>query len=167
MLSDGKFRLTRIETIADGIVNESRVGYSDIQPDDSYLLKNGDILYSNINSISHMGKVAKYQGKSVLYHGINLLRLSPNNKILSDFLLQMLNTESKRNWAKSHANQAVSQASINQSLLASQDIFICDLKEQKAIGDFLTNLDHLITLHQRKLEKLRNLKKACLEKMFV
>ena len=166
MLSDGKFRLTRIETIADGIVNESRVGYSDIQPDDSYLLKNGDILYSNINSISHMGKVAKYQGKSVLYHGINLLRLSPNNKILSDFLLQMLNTESKRNWAKSHANQAVSQASINQSLLASQDIFICDLKEQKAIGDFLTNLDHLITLHQRKYEKLQKVKKSMLEKMF-
>ena len=39
--------------------------------------------------------------------------------------------------------------------------------EQKSIGDFLTHLDILITLHQRKLEKLQNIKKSCLEKMFV
>ena len=39
--------------------------------------------------------------------------------------------------------------------------------EQKSIGDFLTNLDHLITLHQRELEKLQNIKKSMLEKMFV
>ena len=39
--------------------------------------------------------------------------------------------------------------------------------EQKCIGDYFANLDNLITLHQRELEKLKNLKKACLEKMFV
>ena len=39
--------------------------------------------------------------------------------------------------------------------------------EQKSIGDFLTHLDILITLHQHKLEKLQNIKKSCLEKMFV
>jgi type I restriction enzyme S subunit len=40
-------------------------------------------------------------------------------------------------------------------------------EEQKAIGNFFHSLDNLITLHQRELEKLQNLKKACLEKMFV
>ena len=39
--------------------------------------------------------------------------------------------------------------------------------EQKKIGTFFNHLDHLITLHQRKLEKLQNIKKSCLEKMFV
>ena len=39
--------------------------------------------------------------------------------------------------------------------------------EQQAIGSYFRNLDHLITLQNRKIEKLRNLKKACLEKMFV
>ena len=39
--------------------------------------------------------------------------------------------------------------------------------EQRWIGEYFTNLDNLITLHQRKLEKLKILKKACLEKMFV
>ena len=39
--------------------------------------------------------------------------------------------------------------------------------EQKQIGAFFRQLNNLITLHQRELEKLKNLKKACLEKMFV
>ena len=166
LLSDGKYHLTRIETIADGIVDENRVGYSNEKPDDMYLLKHGDILYSNINSISHMGKVAKYQGNSPLYHGINLLRLQPENNINSDFLLYLLNTEKCRNWAKTRANQAVSQASINQSLLTTQEIAISSFEEQKKIGDYFHNLDHLITLHQRKLEKLKIIKKSMLENLF-
>ena len=40
-------------------------------------------------------------------------------------------------------------------------------EEQKKIGDFFARLDNLITLHQRKLEKLQNIKKSMLEKMFV
>ena len=38
--------------------------------------------------------------------------------------------------------------------------------EQRKIGDYFRNIDHLITLHQRKLEKLQNMKKSCLQKMF-
>ena len=41
------------------------------------------------------------------------------------------------------------------------------IEEQKAITNYLTNLDNLITLHQHKLEKLKNIKKSLLEKMFV
>lgn len=44
---------------------------------------------------------------------------------------------------------------------------IPDIDEQRKIGELLTCLDHLITLHQRKLEKLKNIKKSLLEKMFV
>ena len=43
----------------------------------------------------------------------------------------------------------------------------CSIVEQKAIGSFLGNLDSLITLHQRKLELLRNTKKSLLDRMFV
>ena len=39
--------------------------------------------------------------------------------------------------------------------------------EQKKIATFLSNLDNLITLHQRKLEKLNELKKSMLDKMFI
>ncbi len=50
-----------------------------------------------------------------------------------------------------------------------EKIMIClpILAEQRKIGVFFRELDNLITFHQRKLEKLKNIKKACLEKMFV
>ncbi len=51
--------------------------------------------------------------------------------------------------------------------LEEQSVFVPVVSEQKLIGEFFANLDNLITLHQRKYEKLQNLKKACLQKMFV
>ena len=48
----------------------------------------------------------------------------------------------------------------------SQNFWVPDIKEQKRIGSFLANLDHLITLHQRKLEKLKMVKKSMLENCF-
>ena len=51
---------------------------------------------------------------------------------------------------------------MNAEILAPQDI-----EEQNKIGEYFSNLDKLITLHQRKCERLKNIKKACLEKMFV
>ncbi|OQB15308.1 MAG: EcoKI restriction-modification system protein HsdS [Firmicutes bacterium ADurb.Bin193] len=56
---------------------------------------------------------------------------------------------------------------INKTEFSELKTFVPSLKEQTKIGTFFRNLDNLIALHQRKLEKLQNFKKACLEKMFV
>ena len=48
-----------------------------------------------------------------------------------------------------------------------QEILVPSLPEQRRIGAFFDRLDSLITLHQRKLELLRNIKKSMLDKMFV
>ena len=64
--------------------------------------------------------------------------------------------------------QGIKVTSISKS--AMQDTVIkypSDIREQALIGQYFMNLDHLITLHQRKLEKLQNLKKALLKKMFI
>lgn len=53
-----------------------------------------------------------------------------------------------------------------EELLAKVILVPCD-DEQRPIGELFAALDYLITLHQRKLEKLQNVKKACLEKMFI
>ena len=45
--------------------------------------------------------------------------------------------------------------------------FVPSALEQKNIGELFNNLDHLITLHQRECEKLKNFKKSLLEKMFI
>lgn len=57
--------------------------------------------------------------------------------------------------------------SVRMDMIADMEIPVPNIKEQKKIGIFLSNLDDLITLHQRKYEKLKNIKKSMLEKMFV
>ena len=60
-----------------------------------------------------------------------------------------------------------SRAKLNAETLMSIEFKLPCLQEQYRIGEYLTQLDHLITLHQRELEKLQNIKKSMLEKMFV
>ena len=58
--------------------------------------------------------------------------------------------------------------SVRLEMISEMDIkYPCSSREQNLIQSFLFNIDNLITLHQRKLEKLQNIKKAFLEKMFV
>ena len=57
--------------------------------------------------------------------------------------------------------------SYNASDVENIEILMPHLKEQDKIGELFTNLDNLITLHQRKLEKLKTIKKSMLDKMFV
>ncbi len=57
--------------------------------------------------------------------------------------------------------------SLNSDNIKNAKIKIPSEIEQTKIGDFFYNLDNLITLHQRKCEKLKNIKKALLDKMFV
>jgi type I restriction enzyme S subunit len=63
--------------------------------------------------------------------------------------------------------QGTSIKGITKDELLAKEVLVPERKEQEAIGSFFRQLDNLITLHQRELEKLQNLKKACLEKMFV
>ena len=57
--------------------------------------------------------------------------------------------------------------SLNSDNIKNAEVKIPTTAEQIKIGGLFQYLDNLITLHQRELEKLKNLKKACLEKMFV
>lgn len=62
--------------------------------------------------------------------------------------------------------QPGSQVNLNSNLVKNQGIILPSMEEQNKIGSFFKQLDHLITLHQRKLEKLQELKKGYLQKMF-
>ena len=57
--------------------------------------------------------------------------------------------------------------SYNAGDVESMEIYLPSLLEQEQIGAYFNHLDNLITLHQRELEKLQNIKKSMLEKMFV
>ena len=57
--------------------------------------------------------------------------------------------------------------SLNSDNIKNAEVKVPTTAEQVQIGDFFRHLDNLITLHQRELEKLQNIKKSMLEKMFV
>ncbi len=57
--------------------------------------------------------------------------------------------------------------SVRLEMISDMEIPTPSIEEQKQIGQYFTNLDNLITLHQRKLETLKKLKKSMLQKMFI
>ena len=93
-------------------------------------------------------------------------RIEPNkNKYDPLFLYEMLNAPGIRSKIVRQC-QGNTQIYVNWPVIANQKYKIPELKEQKIIGFFLKDLDHLITLHQRKLDQLKKLKKYFLQNMF-
>lgn len=68
-------------------------------------------------------------------------------------------------WAVKNTNSG-GLLSVNMPLLLKQPFFVPSLPEQRAIASFFTAIDAQITLHRERLEKLKQIKAACLEKMF-
>ena len=64
-------------------------------------------------------------------------------------------------------NTGMAMPKLNQEVCRNIPVLCPEYAEQKKIGEYFRSLDTLITLHQRQLEKLQNIKKSMLEKMFV
>lgn len=109
--------------------------------------------------------------------GVGKLAFMPYSYATSqDFLsLSKLNAEPfftvyacyKKLQSELNAVQGTSIKGITKDELLAKSIMVPQYAEQRQIGAFFKQLDHLITLHQRELEKLQNIKKSMLEKMFV
>jgi len=82
------------------------------------------------------------------------------------YLAYMLRSSSMRKKITFLA-QGISRYNISKNKMMDIEMPIPSIDEQKQIGEYFANLDRLITLHQRELEKLQNIKKSMLEKMFV
>lgn len=82
------------------------------------------------------------------------------------FLYEMLNAPNIREKIIKQA-QGNTQIYVNWTAISLLEYMIPSKEEQVKIGEYLHSISNLITLHQRKLEKLKNLKKACLKKMFI
>ena len=89
----------------------------------------------------------------------------PTEKIDSYYLAYMLRSESAREKIILLA-QGISRYNISKNKVMEIAVSLPSLDEQKLIGQYFRQLDNLITLHQRKFEKLTNVKKSMLEKMF-
>lgn len=122
----------------------------------------GDLILSNSMSF---GKPYIMGIPGCIHDGWLLIR---NNQKVFDlkFLCHMLGTDYMLLQYKAMAAGSTVN-NLNKDLVSNAVVKVPSKQEQVRIGAYLEKFDTLITLHQRKLEKLQNLKKAALEKMFI
>mgnify|MGYP002672980097 CR=1 FL=1 len=138
-----------------------------------YLVLNGEFAYNKSTSdgfpFGAVKRLDLYE-KGVLSTLYIVFSIKNQSEIDSDYLTVFFDTD---RWHKGVSERAAEGAR-NHGLLniSADDFFDIDIflprhkEEQVAIGSYLRHLDHFITLHQRKFEKLTNVKKSMLEKMF-
>lgn len=159
--------MSRIETISTGRIDYTKVGHcSTPQKIEHYIMRYGDILFSHINSLKHIGKTAYYSAEEPLYHGMNLLLFRCKNNVDSKFFFFLINNTHFIRKCQILAKQAVNQASISTSDLKKIKVYIPDINEQSKIQKFLSLIEKRIELQNKIIEDLRKLKSALYQEMF-
>lgn len=124
----------------------------------------GDILMTRIGDVGTTN-VVQTTGKVAFY--VSLALLKPK-EINSYFLSNAMKTSVFQKGLRERTLVTAIPQKINKDEIGRVNVFITNnAEEQKKIEDYFTALDHLITLHQRKCEKLKALKKFMLQNMFI
>lgn len=118
----------------------------------------GDILISASGSI---GRLVIYQGKEEYFQDSNIVWLKHEGRLNNTFLKQFYLI------VKWNGLEGSTIKRLYNSNILSTKILVPSLEEQKKIGDYFENLDHLIQQSQTQLDKFKNIKQALLQKMFV
>jgi type I restriction enzyme S subunit len=162
-----RYKITRIESISSGTINIERLGSSE-NINESYKLKNGDILFSHINSLPYIANTAIYTNDlGEMYHGMNLLNIRVKYDIIEPFfLLHLLKNENSRQWFRIMAKPAVNQVSISTIEVGAFEFLMPKIEEQTKIAKYFTTLDNLISITTQELNEYKRLKKCMLQKMF-
>lgn len=122
----------------------------------------GDIIYGKINPQLGKYTYAQFEGLA----SADAYVLNGKNGLTQEFLFGILQTKAFFDYSVSVSMRS-GMPKINRDELNAFEFLAPNESEQRAIGDILLKLDDLITLHQRKLELLRNIKKSLLDRMFV
>ncbi|AGR65120.1 hypothetical protein N134_04705 [Limosilactobacillus reuteri TD1] len=116
--------------------------------------KDGDLLISASGSI---GKIVEYKGQRAYYQDSNIVWLDHDNRILNLFLKAFFQI------VKWNGTEGSTIKRLYNKNILNTEIILPKIKEQTAVGKLIEKFDYLITLQQRKLEQLKQLKKAMLQ----
>ncbi|WP_456095886.1 restriction endonuclease subunit S [Peptostreptococcus sp.] len=124
----------------------------------------GDVITVHTGDVGTSAVISENEDKSI---GFATIVTRPNKTIIDpSYLCTFLNTERHKKWAVA-ISTGDGRTNYNLGDYFKLVVPVPSIKEQKQIAMFIENLNNLITLHQRKLEKLKNIKKSCLVKMFI
>ncbi len=132
-------------------------------------LQNGDVIVADTAEDSTVGKCSEIAGLNdeVVLSGLHTIPYRPIEKFASGYLGYYLNSSAYHKQLIP-LMQGIKVTSISKSAMQNTEIvYPKSVEEQGKIGNYFQSLDHLITLHQRKCEKLKELKKYMLQNMFV
>lgn len=164
-LSSGEsfYPVTRIETISSGEINLDKIGYVAFSKK-QYLLKTGDILVSNINSIKYLGNCAIVRDGYKLYHGMNLLRIVPSDYIDNGYAYYLFKSNVLKFPMEKYCKPAINQASVSATTIKNFFIPFPALAEQQQIANFLdtkcSEIDAIAEDIQKEITLLEDYKKS-------
>lgn len=131
-------------------------------------LQNGDVIIADTAEDTTVGKCSEIAGlrDEVVLSGLHTIPYRPVEKFATGYLGYYLNSGAYHDQLIP-LMQGIKVTSISKSAMQDTDIvYPKSTEEQAMIGSYFQSLDHLITLHQRKCEQTKNLKKYMLQKMF-
>ena len=165
---DGKHKYLRITDIDDvsRVFQDDNLTSpdADIDAADDYRLEEGDLLFARTGASVGKSYIYKESDGLVYYAGF-LIRAKIRPEYDAEFVFQNTLTSTYEKYIKT-TSQRSGQPGVNAKEYAEYSMSLPEYAEQVKIGMFLRKIDDAITLHQRKLDDLRLLKKSMLQKMF-
>ena len=166
---DGKNKYLRITDIDDAthefLKSDLTTPLADLAMSADYLLEEGDLLFARTGA--SVGKTYLYrQYDGTVYFAGFLIRARIEESADPEFVYQATLTDAYKKFV-AITSQRSGQPGVNAQEYADYQLMLPSRTEQQQIGMTLRSLDNLITLHQRKLDLLKNMKKSLLDKMFV
>ena len=166
---DGKnkyIRITDIDDLSHEFLQSNLTSPdTDISQADNYRLNEGNILFARTGASVGKTYIYKHSDGRVYYAGF-LIRAKLFKEYAPEFIFQNTLTSKYKRFIQI-TSQRSGQPGVNAQEYADYGLMVPSLKEQKGIGKLLANLDHLITLHQRKLNQLLTMKKFMLQNLFI
>jgi len=131
-------------------------------------LKNGDVIIVDTAEDETVGKCTEIQGlqDEIVISGLHTIPCRPKKKFAPKFLGYYLDSSSYHKQLIP-LMQGIKVTSISKSAMQETDMIVPgSFEEQRQIADWFSNIDHLITLHQRKCDELKEIKRFMLQNMF-
>lgn len=132
------------------------------------ILREGDVIFADTAEDEAAGKCVELRKlpKEPTISGLHTIPARPRSPFGTGYLGHYLNSDAYHRQLLP-LMQGIKVISVSKAALQDTQVRFPGLSEQTAIGAALSEIDNLITLHQRKLELLRNIKKSLLDRMFV
>ena len=155
--------VTRIETISKGVIDWDRVGLVPLEEvNPSYLIQKGDILLSHINSVKHIGKVAKKQDDKPLLHGMNLMLLRFNNQVDPGYAYAIMSLPLTKKYFERRAKKAINQASINRQDILELPVHLPPKLEQRRISSIIGSIEETMIQTENIMNQAKQLRESLL-----